>query len=117
MTPGTTWSPFHEMLHGTRRKASEDRLRDRVQRRFDMSSGQVFTERIMRAKPWLRNTNWASPNINLRRNSRAEIYGASSLEDMVMREVLRNIRNVDSEALEGVPWQLAGKIWDEADKL
>ena len=82
--------------------------------KFD-ESGQVFTEVSCPGGPmtldldWLRKTQGSSREAA---RSRSLGLGCSPLVDIAIRSNLGHSSKISAESLEGVPWEVAGLLWE-----
>ncbi|KAL2045496.1 hypothetical protein N7G274_001924 [Stereocaulon virgatum] len=78
---------------------------------FD-DSGQVFTEKTCPAGPmtadWVWKTRGSSRQARFHRSMGP---GCSSLFDMAIRSALDNSSDITAESLQGLPWDVAGLLW------
>ena len=58
---------------------------------------------------WLRKTQGSSRKAA---RSRSLGLGCSSLIDMAIRSTLGHSSKISAESLEGVPWEVAGLLWE-----
>jgi len=85
-----------------------------MSRKFDPESGQVFTEYAVSARQasplqWLLQTRPGAEELSARSDKQT---GLSPLREICMRTLLHNVSNLEAEALQGVPWELAKRIWE-----
>lgn len=87
---------------------------------FDAHSGQIFIEQTVSLKP----QRWTPRLYTAERKIHKEKRGAASLQDISRREFIRYLEGLPADAseelievLRSVPWQIAQRIWAEADKM
>ncbi len=96
--------PSHEYIASDSRKHAK--------RKFDVDTGQVYTEVTCRVGPmaahWVRKTRGST---NGARRFRSIGPGCASLEDMAIHSVVANSSSLTAEAMQEIPWFIAQKIW------
>jgi len=87
---------------------------------FDTRSGQIFIEQTVAIKP----RKWTQRLYSTARKIHKEKRGAASLQDIARREFIRYLEGLPADAsgelievLKSVPWQVAQKIWADADQM
>ncbi len=76
-------------------------------------SGQVFTEVSCPGGPMTLDWVWKTQGsfreaVRVRSSGR----GCSSLVNMAMRAALGYTQNITAESLEGLPWEIASRLWE-----
>lgn len=82
-------------------------------KKFDADSGLVFTEGNVSVSA--KTLDWIgalqTPGLVKRRQPNAE--GAASLLDVAKAVMARNMRSINAEHLQAIPWVVGKQLWDE----
>lgn len=80
--------------------------------KFDVDSGQVYTEVTCRAGPMSADWVWKTQESTKgARRFRSIGPGCASLENMAIRSVVANSSSLTAEVMQDIPWLIAQKIW------